>query len=34
MGTMVMGKIESGAIVKGAPLLLMPNRVRTAVVLD
>ena len=27
MGTVVMGKVESGAIMKGASLLLMPNRV-------
>ena len=27
MGTVVMGKVESGAVMKGASLLLMPNRV-------
>jgi translation elongation factor EF-1alpha len=29
MGTLVMGKLESGAVMKGLSLLLMPNRVRT-----
>ena len=28
MGTVVMGKVESGGVMKGASLLLMPNRVR------
>ena len=27
MGTVVMGKVESGGVMKGASLLLMPNRV-------
>ena len=27
MGTMVMGKIESGGLVKGMNLTLMPNKV-------
>lgn len=27
MGTLVMGKLESGAVTKGLSLLLMPNRV-------
>jgi peptide chain release factor subunit 3 len=29
MGTMVMGKIESGRVKKGDSLLLMPNKVST-----
>ena len=29
MGTMVMGKIESGRVKKGDSLLLMPNKVNT-----
>ena len=28
MGTLVMGKLESGTVMKGLSLLLMPNRVR------
>ena len=27
MGTVVLGKVESGGVMKGASLLLMPNRV-------
>ncbi len=27
MGTVVMGKVESGGVAKGSILLLMPNRV-------
>ena len=27
MGTVVMGKVESGGVMKGSSLLLMPNRV-------
>jgi peptide chain release factor subunit 3 len=30
LGTMVMGKIESGRVKKGDALLLMPNKVRVA----
>ena len=28
MGTIVMGKVESGGVMKGASLILMPNKVR------
>ena len=27
MGTVVLGKVESGGVMKGASLLMMPNRV-------
>ena len=27
MGTVVLGKVESGGVMKGSSLLLMPNRV-------
>ena len=29
MGTVVLGKVESGGVMKGASFLLMPNRVST-----
>lgn len=32
MGTLVMGKCESGAVMKGQSLLLMPNKVRRFVI--
>ena len=31
MGTVVMGKVESGGVMKGTSLLLMPNRVSVTV---
>lgn len=33
MGTIIMGKLESGTITKGGMLLLMPNKVCTRVFL-
>ena len=34
MGTVVMGKVESGGVMKGASLLMMPNRVSEAYVVQ
>lgn len=31
MGTLVMGKLESGSVMKGLSLLLMPNRVSSEI---
>ena len=33
MGTMVMGKVESGGLVKGSSLTLMPNKVHVCIIL-